>query len=191
MEPIIVGITGATGAIIGVRLLESLKALKVDVVLVISSWAEETIREETSYSLKKINSLVMESFREDDLSAVISSGSFKTRGMVIAPCSMKTLASVASGFSNNLISRCADVTIKEQRKLILLTRETPLSAIHLENMLKLSRIGVEILPPCISFYNKPKTIDDVINQIVGKTLDLLNINNDIYKRWTNTKRYNV
>jgi len=180
---IIVGITGATGAIYGVRLLEFLKKLKIETHLVVSQWAVETLRLETAYTLNDLEQLVSHVYDNNELGAAISSGSFKTAGMVIAPCSMKTLATISCGISGNLIQRAADVTLKEGRKLILVPRETPLNAIHLENMLKLSRLGVVMMPPMPAFYNKPESIDDLINHHVGRILDRLDIEHDFIKRW--------
>lgn len=181
---IIVGITGATGTIYGVRLLEALKGIEdVKVYLVMSEWAEKNLEIETKYTLDYVKGLADFNCEYSDLAAGISSGSFITEGMVILPCSMKTLSSIANGFDDNLISRAAGVMIKESRKLVLCPRETPLSPIHLENMLKLSRIGVKMMPPMPAFYNKPQTIDDIINHHIMKILDQFGIPYDKVKRW--------
>lgn len=180
---IVVSMTGASGAILGIRLLKELRNREVETHLILSQWAERTIALETPYDLEQVKSLAAAVHDPNDLAACVSSGSFRTDGMVICPCSMKSLAAVACGFSYNLIARCADVSLKEGRKLILVPRETPLSAIHLENLLKLSRMGVKILPPCIGFYTKPKTIDEAVNHLVGKVLDLLEIENNMFQRW--------
>jgi 4-hydroxy-3-polyprenylbenzoate decarboxylase len=180
---IVVAITGATGAIYGVKLLHALKALNVTTHLVISKWGEKTLALETDYSLEQLKKFADFYYDNDDLGAAISSGSFKTSGMVVVPCSMKTLAGISCGLSTNLIQRVADVMIKEKRKLILVTRETPLSPIHLENMLKLSKIGVVIMPPMPGFYSLPETIDEIVSQHVGRILDSLDIEHEFIKRW--------
>lgn len=181
---IIVGVTGATGAIYAVRLLESLRKFSdINVHLIISHWAQQTLITETEYDLEYIKSLAHEVYDNSNMGARISSGSFLTDAMFIVPCSMKTLSSIANGYCDNLIARAADVTLKEGRKLILSPRETPLNSIHLENMLKLSRMGVRILPPMPAFYNKPETIEDIVNHQVMKLLDQLNLNNADGKRW--------
>jgi 4-hydroxy-3-polyprenylbenzoate decarboxylase len=180
---IIVAISGASGAIYGIRLLEALQKEGIETHLIISRWARETIREETSYSVEEIEKLTNYFYDERDLTAPLSSGSFLIHGMVVIPCSMKTLAAIACGYVENLIARAADITIKESRELVLVPRETPLNAIHLENMLKLSRLGVVILPPMPAFYIKPSSIDDLVNHTIGKVLDQLGINNRLYQRW--------
>jgi 4-hydroxy-3-polyprenylbenzoate decarboxylase len=180
---LIIGISGASGVIYGIRLLESLKNLEIETHLVITSTAEKVIQQETGKTRKDVEQLGTHCYKENDLTAPIASGSFKTSGMVIIPCSMKTLAGIAWGFADNLLIRAADVTLKEQRKLIVVPRETPLSTIHLRNMLKLANIGAVILPPIPSFYNSPKTLEDIIDQTVGKVLDHLGIENTRYKRW--------
>lgn len=180
---IIVGITGATGAIYGIRLLEELKKSGAESHLIISKWAKYTIERETSYSADKVIGLADFYYDEENLAAKISSGSFRTEGMVILPCSMKTLGGIANGISETLMCRAADVCLKEKRKLILSVRETPLNAIHLENMLKLSRLGTVILPPVPAFYNNPVTLDDIINQTVGRVLDQFGIESEILNRW--------
>ena len=183
MKRIVVSITAASGAIYGIRLLEALAREDVEIHLVISEWASRVIELETSYSVKDVEKLAHRNYQIDDLSAPISSGSFMVQAMVVIPCSMKTLGSVACGYADNLISRAADISIKEGRKLIIVPRETPLNAIHLENMLKLSRLGVVILPPMPAFYTEPSSLDDLINHTVGKVLDQLGIENSLYKRW--------
>jgi 4-hydroxy-3-polyprenylbenzoate decarboxylase len=180
---IIVGITGASGSIYGITVLQELKRLHIETHLVLSRWAEKNICLETDYTPEQVRNLATHNYGDAEMSAAIASGSFLCRGMVVAPCSMKSLASIATGLTDNLIARGADVCIKEGRKLILLPRETPLNSIHLENMLKLSRLGVIIMPPVPAFYHKPETIDDIVKQTVGRVMDMLKIENDIVKRW--------
>lgn len=185
---IVVAITGASGAILGIRLLEELRHAKVDTHLMLSTWAEHTIELETNYTPEQIRALASVNHPLDDLAASISSGSFRTDGMVIVPCSMKTLSAIACGFSYNLIARAADVTIKERRRLVVVPRETPLSTIHLQNMLSLSQMGVIVLPPSIGFYTRPNTLSDVVNHMVGKILDNMEIEHDIFARWKGTSQ---
>jgi len=184
---IIVGITGSSGVIYGIKLLYFLKKSKIETHIVLSKWAEKNIEIETDESIVEVKKLASFEYRENDMAASISSGSFKTDGMIIIPCSMKTLASIANGYDDNLISRAASVTIKENRKLVIVPRETQLSQIHLSNMLKLAKIGVTILPAMPGFYHRPKTINDLILHIVGKTLDQFEINNEVFKRWKNNE----
>ncbi|KQL51296.1 phenolic acid decarboxylase [Heyndrickxia shackletonii] len=172
---LILGITGATGAMFGVRLLQFLKDTSIETHLIMSSWATVTIQDETPYTAKEVSQLADYSYSNKDLAAKISSGSFQVDGMIIAPCTMKTLASIRVGLGDNLITRAADVILKERKKLVLVTRETPLNDIHLENMLALSRMGTVILPPMPAFYNHPESLDDIINHIVFRTLDQFNI----------------
>ena len=183
MRRIVIAISCASGAIYGIRLLEALQKEKIETHLILSKWACITITRETNYAIDEVKKLAHHSYDVADLSAPLSSVSFLFQGMVIIPCSMKTLASIACGYVDNLISRSADISIKERRKLILVPRETPVNAIHLENVLKLSRLGIVILPPMPAFYIKPSTIDDLINHTVGKVLDQLGIGNDLYQRW--------
>lgn len=180
---IVVGITGATGAIYGIRLLEELCKTEHHVSLILSPWAEKTIALETSYSVAAVAALADAVYDNEDLAAPLASGSHRTGATVIAPCSMKTLAAVAHGFGENLICRAADVALKERRPLVLVPRETPLTQIHLENMSKASACGAVLLPPMPAFYHKPQTIDDLINQTVGKILDVLDIPCALYQRW--------
>lgn len=183
MMKIVVGITGASGAIYGVRILEALKKLNIESHLIISEWSEKTLAIETDYSLDDVKQLATHCYNIDNQAAIISSGSFITDGMIIAPCSMKTLAAISHGYSDNLISRAADVILKERRRLVLIPREAPLNQIHLENMLRLNKMGATILPPMPQFYNNPQTIDDVINHTVSRALDQLSIENNLTKRW--------
>ena len=185
---LIIGVTGATGTVYAVRLLEYLKDIEeIKTHLIMSKWAINNLEVETDYSLDYVYSLADFVHNNDNLGACIASGSFITDGMIILPCSMKTLSSISNGFSNNLIDRAADVMIKEGRKLVISPRETPLSPIHLENMLKLSRIGIRIVPPMPGFYSNTKSLDDIINHHVMKILDQfnININNDL--RWKGNK----
>ncbi len=183
MRRLIVGLTGATGAILGVRLLEALKDSEVETHLVISRWAQRTIEHETPYSVKQVGALASVYHNANNMAAEISSGSFITEGMVVIPCSMRTLGSIAHGYGEHLVHRAADVVLKERRRLVLVARESPLSEIHLENMLKLARMGVSIIPPMPAFYNHPKSIDDIINHIVARVLDQFGISAPFAKRW--------
>lgn len=182
-QRIVVGITGATGTIYAIRLLEVLKQLNIETHLVISKWALATLKYETPLDAVEIASLATKTYSPRDLSAPPASGSFQHDGMIIVPCSMKTLAAVRSGLGDDLIARAADVSLKEDRKLVLVVRETPLSAIHLDNMLALRRTGAVIFPPVPAFYTKPKSLDDIINQSVGRMLDSLAIFTDTFPRW--------
>lgn len=181
---IVVAITGATGVLYGITLLKQLKKMDVKTHLILSRWARRTIELETSYTPGEVAELADVFYAEDDLAAAISSGSFRHQGMVIAPCSMKTLAGLAHGYAENLIVRAADVTLKEGRPLILVPRETPLNVIHLENMLKMARAGAVILPPMPTFYHRPASVQDIVDQTVGRILDRLGLENDLVKRWT-------
>lgn len=183
MRRIIVGITGATGAIFGIRLLQALRAAEVESHLVLSKWGQQTIEHETGVTAEQLRELASVSHGSSNMAATVSSGSFFTDGMVIAPCSMRTLGAIAHGYGESLVHRAADVILKERRKLVLVTRETPLSEIHLENMLKLARMGVTILPPMPAFYNRPQTIDDIVDHIVARVLDQFGIPADFAKRW--------
>ena len=180
---LIVGITGATGTIFGVRILQMLHGSGVETHLVVSKWAARTLTHETPHSLKYVQSLATQNYGIGAQGAAISSGSFVTLGMVIAPCSMRTLAAIAHGLGDNLIHRAADVILKERRKLVLVVRESPFNEIHLENMLKLARMGVVILPPVPAFYNNPQNLDDMINHIAMRVIDQFDIHLDVMNRW--------
>src|SRR6266851_1053842 len=180
---LIVGITGATGSIFGIRLLQALQGSGVETHLVVSKWGARTLAHETPYTLDRVQQMATASYSPNDQGAAISSGSFLTSGMVVAPCSMRTLAAIANGQGDHLIHRAADVILKERRKLVLVVRESPLSDIHLENMLKLSRMGVVIIPPVPAFYNHPRTIDDIVNQTVMRILDQFDLHIDVAERW--------
>lgn len=180
---LILGLSGASGAIYGVRLLEQLQKKGVETHLVVSEWGRYTLQEETSYTMEVLKDTASYFYETDDLAAPIASGTFKGDGMIIAPCSMKTLASIAYGFTDNLIARAADVTLKEGRKLVLMVRETPLNVVHLENMLKLARLGVVIMPPVPAFYAKPKDLQGMIDQTVGRVCDLFGLETEGFIRW--------
>jgi 4-hydroxy-3-polyprenylbenzoate decarboxylase len=179
---LIVGITGATGTIYGVRLLELLRAAGVETHLVMSRWGARTLVHETAYTPKDVQQLASYVHAITDQGAPISSGSFLTRGMIVAPCSMRTVAAIATGYGDNLLHRAADVVLKERRRLVLVVRESPLSEIHLENMLKLARMGVVICPAMPAFYQQPKTVDDIVNQTVVRVLDQVGVHLDA-PRW--------
>jgi 4-hydroxy-3-polyprenylbenzoate decarboxylase len=179
---LIVGITGASGSIYAVRLLEMLRETDVETHLVISRWGARTLVHETTYTLDHVQRLASMVHPLTDQGAAISSGSFVTMGMVIVPCSVRTLAAIAHGLGDHLVHRAADVVVKERRKLVLAVREAPLSEIHLENMLKLARMGVVIAPPVPAFYSRPDTIDEIVNHTAARLLDQFGIHVDM-ARW--------
>jgi 4-hydroxy-3-polyprenylbenzoate decarboxylase len=181
---LIVGISGATGTIYGIRLLERLRDLGVETHLVLSRWGARTILHESAHSKEQVDALATRSYAPNDMGAAISSGSFRTDGMIVAPCSAKTLAAIAHGYGDNLLHRAADVVLKERRRLVLLVRESPLSDIHLENMLKVSRAGAVILPPLPAFYHHPTSIDDIVNHTVARVLDQFGLELPDAPRWS-------
>ncbi|OFW97122.1 MAG: hypothetical protein A3D94_03610 [Alphaproteobacteria bacterium RIFCSPHIGHO2_12_FULL_66_14] len=181
---LVIGISGASGVIYGVRLLEALKPLPVETHLVMTRTAEVTLAHETDLKVAAVRKLADVAHGVDDLAAAVSSGSFRTLGMIVAPCSMRSLGEIAAGISTNLLTRAADVVLKERRKLVLLVRETPLHAIHLRNMATLADMGAIIAPPVPAFYNRPKTLDDVIDHTVGRVLDLFDLDTGKVKRWS-------
>lgn len=188
MRRLIIGMTGSTGAIFGVRLLEALKDADIESHLIVSKWAQRTIEHETRYTVEQVRALASVVHGPGDMSAPISSGSFLTEGMVVAPCSVRTLGSIANGYGEHLVHRAADVVLKERRRLVLLVRETPLSEVHLENMLKLARMGVIVAPPMPAFYNHPQTVDDIVDHIVARVLDQFAIAAPFAKRWDGRMR---
>jgi len=180
---LVVGISGASGAIYGVRALQALRDLKVETHLVMTDAALETLRLETDFRKSDVVRLATEVYRQDDIASKIASGSFATGGMLVIPCSMKTLAGIASGYSDNLLLRAADVTVKERRRLVLVVRETPLSLIHIENMATVTRAGATVLPAMPAFYQRPKSVGALVDQVVGKALDILGIEQHLSERW--------
>ena len=185
MKRIIVAITGASGAIYGVRTLEALRAMdEIEVHLVISPSAARTLREETDFSMEQVQGLAHVVHNHKDIGASIASGSFRTDGMVVAPCSVKTLSGIAHCYAEDLVIRAADVCLKERRRLVLLFRETPLHAGHIALMDQATRMGAIIMPPIPSFYHRPRSIDDIVNRSVGRMLDLFELSNDLVSRWT-------
>ena len=181
---LVIGMSGASGIIYGVRFLQVLRELNVETHVVLTNSALRVAKIEHDLSKEDIIKLADKYYDIDDMTAPIASGSFIHDGMVIIPCSMKTLAGLAHGYTDNLLLRAADVTLKERRKLILVPRETPLSVIHIKNLLTLAEAGAIILPAMPAFYHKPKTIDDLINHIVGRVLDQLGIAHNLYRRWS-------
>ena len=181
--PLIVGISGASGAIYGVRLLQALRRANIDTHLVISKSAAITLKEEMDLSVDDVRALAGTTYSNSDVGAAVSSGSFKTRGMIIVPCSIRTLSDIAYGTTDNLLSRAADVILKERRRLVLVVRETPLHAGHLRSMQAATENGAIIMPPVPAFYHKPKTIEDIVSQTVGRCLDLFDIDSGLVKRW--------
>jgi 4-hydroxy-3-polyprenylbenzoate decarboxylase len=180
---VIVGISGATGPIYGIRLLQVLSKSDVETHLVITEAAQKTILTETSWKIDQVKALAHVCHDVNDVGADIASGSFQAEGMVVIPCSIKSLSAIANSYNENLLIRAADVTLKEKRKLVLVVRETPLHKGHLELMTKLADLGASILPPIPAFYFHPKTIDDLINHTVGKVLDLLQVDHNLFLRW--------
>ena len=182
-QRLIVGITGATGALYGIRTLQRAREFDLETHLVVSVWGARTIEHETTHSVAEVRAMADVVHKPSDQAATISSGSFITAGMVIAPCSVKTLGAIANGFGGHLISRAADVTLKERRRLVLLVRESPLTEIHLENMLTLTRMGASIAPPMPAYYNHPTSIEDLIDHTVTRTFDQLGLHSDAGRRW--------
>jgi len=180
---LIVGISGATGSIYGIRLLQTLSGCGIESHLIVSRWGARTMVHETGYTLEQVQRMAHHNYPPNDQGAAVSSGSFLTSGMVVAPCSMRTLAAIAHGNGEHLIHRAADVTLKERRPLVLVVREAPFSQIHIENMLKLSRMGVVILPPVPAFYNHPQSIEELVDHTVMRILDQFNIHLDLMPRW--------
>jgi len=180
---LIVGITGASGTIYGVRLLERLRKLGIETHLVLSRWGARTLVHETSFTVEQVQRLASHSYASTDQGAPISSGSFLTMGMIVLPCSVKTLAGIAHGYGDSLIPRAADVVLKERRRLVLGVREAPLHEIHLENMLKLARMGAIISPPVPAFYNHPASVDALVEHTVTRMLDLFGFHTDDTLRW--------
>jgi len=185
--PLVVAITGASGAVYGIEALKALKTAGVPAHLVLSRAALQTIKLETAVTAKTVRALAAKLYEEDDIAAAISSGSFKTRGMLVAPCSIKTLSGIATSYADNLIVRAADVTLKERRRLVLMVRETPLHKGHLELMTKATEAGAIILPPMPAFYHQPKTVMDIVHQSVGKALDMFDIPHALFKGWEGAK----
>jgi 4-hydroxy-3-polyprenylbenzoate decarboxylase len=185
---LVVGISGATGAIYGIRLLELLKSKSdVETHLVVTEMGKATISIETEYSLQAVEKLVAHVYNIKDLAAAISSGSFKTEGMIVAPCSVKTLSSIANCSNDNLLTRAADVTLKQRRRLVLLFRETPLHAGHCQLMLDATRNGAIVMPPVPAFYTKPESIGDIVDDTVARVLDLWNVDILPNRRWPNVR----
>lgn len=177
-------VTGATGAVLAVRLLQELRHHdEVETHAVISRWARSTLSVETGLSVGEVTAMADVAYSPDDQGAAISSGSFPVDGMVVMPCSMKTLAAIRMGYADGLVVRAADVTLKERRKLVLVPRETPFNDIHLDNMLTLSRMGAVVLPPMLTFYNRPSTVDDMVDHIVARVLDQFGIASQRARRW--------
>lgn len=180
---LVVGISGASGVILGVRMLEVLRGIDVEVHLVMSKAAELTLMYETDYDRDRVRALADVCYPINDVGAAISSGSFRTEGMVIAPCSIRTMSELATGVTSSLLTRAADVVLKERRRLVLAVRETPLHALHLRNMASLAEAGAIIAPPAPGYYSRPESVDDIVNHTVGRLLDLFGIEANLVRRW--------
>jgi flavin prenyltransferase len=185
---LIVGITGASGTIYGIRLLERLRTLGVETHLVLSRWGARTLLHETSCTVEQLRELASRTYAPADQGAAISSGSFVTMGMIVLPCSVRTLGAIAHGVGDTLITRAADVVLKERRRLVLAVREAPFHEIHLKNMLKLTRMGAIISPPVPAFYNRPKSIEDLVDHTVTRMLDLFGLHTADTARWDGEMR---
>ncbi len=184
---IIIGITGSSGVIYGIEILKELAKRDWETHLIISEPGKKNVLLETEYSVKDVESMAHKVYDDDDLGAPLASGSFLTSGMIVAPCTIKTLSGIANSYTENLLVRAADVTLKEKRKLVLLVREAPLHKGHLKLMYRAADMGAHILPPIPSFYHHPKTIDDIVHQIVGKVFDYFGIEHDLFERWGEEK----
>ena len=182
-KKIIVALTGATGAILGIKALTALRRLNVETHLIMSKWAESTIKYETDYTPQNVRALADFSYSNHNMAAPIASGSYRCDGMIVIPCSMKSLAAINVGYCDDLISRAADVVLKERRRLVLVARECPLSGIHLQNMLSLTQNGAIIFPPVPAFYNRPASLDDMVDHTVGRILDLFDLDTGDFERW--------
>ena len=180
---IVVGISGATGAIYGIRTLQTLRACQVETHLVLTDSAKRTIEMETTFAVRDVEKMADYVHDNRDIGASIASGSFKTDGMLIAPCAIKSLSALANSYNDSLLVRAADVMLKEKRKLVVIPRETPLHTGHIKLMLAVAEMGAVLLPPMPAYYHMPKTIDDIINQTVGKALDQFNVEHDLFNRW--------
>ncbi len=179
----IIALTGASGIIYGVQLLKYFKKMRIKTHLIISEPAKVIIKHELNMDIKEVKKFADFTYDPHDFTAPIASGSYRSDGMIIIPCSMKTLSAIANGYADNLITRAAECMLKERKPLILVPRETPLSIVHLKNMVKAAEAGAIIIPAMPAFYHKPKTIEDLINFVIGKVLDMLGIQHDLYKRW--------
>jgi 4-hydroxy-3-polyprenylbenzoate decarboxylase len=187
MAIIILGISGASGAVYGIRLLEVLSTIEgIETHLIISRAGEINIKYETRWKVDDVKLLANFTYNIDDIGSALASGSFKTDGMIIAPCTVKTMSALANSYTDNLLTRAGDVTLKERRKLLLLVRETPLHLGHLRNMERLTEMGAIIMPPVPAFYHRPVTIDDIVNQTIGKILDIFDIQHNLFQKWTGT-----
>ena len=184
---LIIGIAGASGVIYGVKMLEILKNRGIETHLIISDAGKLNIRIETDYDVDEVLAMADFTYTNKDIAASVASGSFLTMGMVVVPCTVKTLSGIANSYTENLLIRAADVQLKEKRKLVLMFRETPLHKGHLRLLMQAADMGAHILPPVPSFYHHPKTIDDIINQSIGKVLDYIGIEHDLFKRWDNSE----
>lgn len=190
MRRLIIAISGASGAIYGIRALQALSAVaSIETHLILSPSAQRTIEEETDWTLARVQALADVVHPHQDIGASIASGSFRTAGMLVAPCSIKTLSGIVSSYNDNLLTRAADVCLKERRRLVLLVRETPLHLGHLEMLAQVTRYGAVVLPPVPAFYNKPRSIDDIVNQTVGKALDQFEIEHDLFRRWKEVRAH--
>ncbi|KAF4460884.1 3-octaprenyl-4-hydroxybenzoate carboxy-lyase [Fusarium albosuccineum] len=187
-KKIIVALTGATGSAIGLHILSILRRLNVETHLIISKWAAETIKYETDYTPASVRALADYSYNSCDLAASIASGSYRVDGMIVAPCSVKTLAAINAGICDDLITRAADVCLKERRRLVLSVRETPLSEIHLRNMMEVTRAGAIIAPPVVGFYTRPGSVEDILDQMVGRLLDLFDLDSGNFERWEGMRK---